>query len=1182
MLCLFQELGYRDIAPLRGAVDLDGKTYRLSHSWDTVPIHLVGAGVDLDRRTAGVAGAARMSPHGMMQELLNHSDQWLWGLVSNGRLLRVVRDSFSLTRSAWLEFDLQAMFEGELYADFTLLWMVCHASRVSGEPTTCYLEQWFGVASEEGTRALDGLRQGVETAIRVLGSACIGHSANGNLRKKLQGGQLGVSDYYRQLLRLVYRLLFLFVMDDRGLLLDSDASQDVKSRYAWYSSTRLRHLAGRRRGTRHADLFEGLKVLMRRLGGDSPTPALGFAPLGGFIWSDLAIPDLLDVSLRNEAFLDAVRALSYTQQGEVRRPVDYRNLGTEELGSIYESLLELTPKLDLNGSHFELRVVGGHERKTTGSYYTPATLIATLLDSNLEPLLETALRSTDPEQALLSLKICDPACGSGHFLIGAAHRIAHRLASVRTGEEEPGPRMIRAALRDVISHCIYGVDLNEMAVELCKVNLWMEALDPVRPLSFLESRIISGNSLLGTLPGMMTEGLPDEAFGALTGDDKAVAAGLRKRNREVRCGQLMLPLFEEVRDACRALEEVQDGAIEGVRERERRHQELLRSAPWKRARLIADAWCSAFTSKKLPGHPIVDEAAFRNLVERGSLTKDLEDEVRLQAANYHFLHWHLAFPDVFGRGGFDLVIGNPPWERMELQEKEFFASRSPEIASAPNSAARQKLLAQHPELEQAFLEERRRSQAETHFIRSSSRYHLAVHGGLNTYAAFLETMRSIVRPGGRVGCIVPSGLATDEHSKLFFRDLMESRDLESFYHFDNRLKLFPAVGTMITFALLSLQATPHDRETDPEFVCFAQRTEHLRDGLRRFTLTAEDFKLINPNSRTLPIFRFRSDAELTRRIYQRVPVLRTEDVSDPWKLRLGMMFQMSADSELFRTQDELEDAGGRLKGNVFLVGAERWLPLYEGKMAHQFDHRWATYNGTDTRIVAAEEKLAPVLPRYWVQSAEVEARLLGRWERPWLMGWRDICRSTDERTVIASVLPRVGVGHTFQLLFPQVGNPLLLLGNLNSLVLDYVARQKIGGIHLTYSYLYQLPILAPDAYDAETEAWLTERLLALVYTCEELGGLREDFECPIRPVPFDEMVRQHVRAELDARWFQMYGLSRMDVEYVLGTFEGLRRKEEARYDEFKTRRLVLEAFDAMSRKPPATVSIERDVVERVG
>lgn len=1122
LLPLFQELGYGRLAPSKGATEIGRKSYPITHFWQHSPIHLVGCGIDLDRRTAGVAGAARSSPHSLVQEFLTRSDEHLWGIVSNGLRLRVLRDNASLTRQAYLEFDLEAMMEGEVFSDFVLLWLLCHQSRVEAEkPESCWLERWARAAQEQGTRVMEGLRNGVESAVKTLGSGFLSCPQNATLRERLRTGALTCQEYYRQILRLVYRLIFLLAAEDRGLVPDPDAEPGHRERYVrYYSTSRLRALAGRIRGTRHTDLYAGLRVAMDGFGNPEGLPDLALPALGSFLWSAEAVPDLCSASLPNRDLLEALRALTFTREGKVARNVDFKNLGSEELGSVYESLLELHPELNLDAASFELRTAGGHERKTTGSYYTPRSLISCLLDTALDPLLDQAAKKLDPEKAILSLKVCDPACGSGHFLLAAAHRIAKRLAAVRTADEEPSPEALRTALRDVIGRSLYGVDLNPMAVELCKVSLWLEALEPGKPLSFLDHHIKCGNSLLGATPALLAKGIPDAAFQPIEGDDKEFCKEWKRRNRTER-EKRQEPLFDyegmpwdrlgDLAASLAALDDLDDSRMQGVLEKERRYEEAVRSSGYLYGKLWADAWCAAFVWKKeraerLP-YPVTEEVFRRIEKNPYSVDEWLRAEVKRLSEEYKFFHWHLEFPDVFQvparddetanpetgwGGGFDVVLGNPPWEHTELKEKEFFALRRPDIATAANAAVRKKMIAQlrweDPSLYSDYLESIRKEDAIRHFSSDSDRYPLCGRGRTNTYAIFAELKRSICGPQGRVGCIVPSGIATDDTTKFFFQDLVEKRSLASLYDFENRDAIFPGVHRSYKFSLLTLSGRARPVRAGADFAFFLHDVDELRERERRFTLSAEDITLINPNTRTCPIFRSQLDAEITKAVYRRAPVLVREGRpgDNPWGVSFKQgLFNMANDSHLFRTRKELEAEGWTLEGNMFRRAENAdpgrpqvYLPLYEAKMIHHFNHRFGDYadqppDSSSTQLPdAPASRLADpfyrTLPRYWVPASAVEERLAGKWDRGWLLGWRDICRSTDERTVIASVIPRAGVGHTCPLFIidgHRVGTAALLLANFCSCVFDFLARQKVGGTHLTYALLKQLPVLPPWIYD---------------------------------------------------------------------------------------------------------------------
>ena len=934
-------------------------------------------------------------------------------------------------------------------------------------------------------------------------------------------------------------------------------------------------------------------------------PELGLPVLGSYLWSDETLPDLMASDLSNADLLEAVRALGFTRRGKDLWRVDYRNLGSEELGSVYESLLELHPEVDAEAGHFSLSMAAGHERKTTGSYYTPHALVQSLLDTALDPVLEEAAKGPNPEAAILALKVCDPATGSGHFLIAAAHRIARRLASVRTGDEEPAPEAMRKALRDVIGRCLYGVDVNPMAVELCKVSLWMEALEPGKPLSFLDAHIQCGNSLLGTTPDLMAKGIPEEAFSALTGDDKSVATQHRKRNREELHGQQSLKdetggLWGEALPTIENLQAlgVDDSTLEGIREMESHYLQHLRSDVYQHARIVADAWCAAFVWPRAMGQklPPLTHGLWNDIRQTPeSVPEAVLQEVDRIARAYRFLHWHLAFPEVFGRegGGFDVVLGNPPWETAEFKEKEWFAERRPDIADTAGAKRKRMIetLAEgDPALFQEYLTALRKGEAESTLMRDVGRYPLCGRGKINTYSVFAELGRNLVSLTGRMGMIVPSGIATDDTTKAFFGDLVATRKLQSLYSFENEEKVFAGVHHEFKFCLLTIHNG--GTGTNPEFAFFLRQASQIANPERRFILTPDDFALMNPNTRTCPIFRNRRDADLTRAIYRHVPVLIKEEPPEenPWGLTFRQgLFNMTSDSNLFRGRDDLTAAGFHLEGNCFRKGHETYLPLYEAKMIHQYDHRFGTYEG-QTQAQANMGSLPQIneiqhanpalftLPKYWVAEPKVAESLERCWERGWLMGWRNITNAVVQRTVIACILPRVAVGHSVPLMLPVASAAAMacLLAALSSFALDYCARQKLGGVNLTYGYLKQFPILPPTNYDAPCpwasgqtlKDWILPRVLELVFTALDLEPFARDCGYSGPPFRWDEERRFRLRCELDAAFFHLYGIGHEDMEYIMETFPIVKRHDEKQWGEYRTKRVVGEVYDALNPKCP--------------
>jgi hypothetical protein len=1446
-------LGFTDLAA-GASVETGDHSYNVGYGalGGRLPIVLAGHTHPLDLPTErfgefnpDTGKTRRRSPFTLAQEALNASDASLWAITSNGLTLRILRDNPSLTRPAYVEMDLDAVFSEDLYADFTAFWLLAHASRfgaLEAESADCPWERWRAAGQEVGVTVRLNLRYQVAQALRALGTGFLSHPVNSGLREQLQNSEraqgLSKQAFFEELLRLVYRLIFLATVEDRtdastgqSLIFAPGATAEVQQRYrAGYSLTWLRDRAVRRSSFDiHGDLWQALSITFDGLAlGQS---ALGLPALGGLYATDQC-PNLASAQIENRHLLAAIFELGYFRQATGLTRVNYRDMGPEELGSVYESLLELVPDIQsLAQPHAaKLAFVGdddldastqGNTRKLTGSYYTPDGPVQELIKSALDPVIAETIK-TNPQQpvvALLKLTVCDLACGSGHFLLAAARRLADEVAKLRAPDGAPTPADYRHALRDVVSHCIYGVDKNPMAIALAKTALWLEAYTPDMPLTFLDHHLQVGDALLGVLDTkILNNGIPDEAYACLSGDDKATASALKKQNKldlkswkDVVVGDMFQasPLAAQAD----AVEHLSDDSLQGIDAKRSAWQLATVQAQQSTLAKLADTFVAAFLAPKLP--VAVGEAS--SIPLSGHLWHLLHPtpgqppaiEVLQTAAAlcraHSVFHWWLTFPQVAAKGGFSVMLANPPWERIKLQEEEFFATRSPLVATAKNKAERGQrieLLRQglllhtlypdveaaeglHPpslaemHLHQEFIMARRGAEAASLYAHSSGRFPLTGVGDVNTYALFAESVYQLMSASGRAGFIVPTGIATDDSTKAFFCDITQHARLASLYDFENREGIFPAIDSRIKFSLITLGIAPV-----AEFVCFATRVGHLDEPQRRFSLTPEEFRLINPNTGTCPIFRSQWDAALTKKLYRAAPVLieegKGEGVPDvnPWGISFQRMFDMSTDSKLFRDNPPASGQAPR-------------LPLYEAKMIHQFDHRWATYvdapeqpNGLETADLSDAQLADPscaVRPRYWVEEAPVLARIarvpsrvasawlawneacsvaapddsvtalyiaasenstgatgqfdvkltktadaltlvLASWvagelfrrsagqptpasatSKPgwssavawqatqtveallaaqypalsqvlkqddtsgkkalpafikwalqdddvslsdaelaematlltpaatltvgaaisvasnaystkargrfdlnfmdawmdrrsprWLMGWRDITNATNERTVITSVVPRVAVGHTMPL-FYSTRRPHLqaaMLGNWSSLVSDYIARQKVGGTHLTYGYLKQFPVLQPDCY-AETDlAYIVPRVLELTHTAHDMQAWADDLaaydlrppEQRRTPYGWQPERRAELRAELDAYYARLYGLTRDELRYILDpadapfgpggallgpdypseTFRGLKNKEERAFGEYRTRRLVLAAWDTLA------------------
>lgn len=1454
-------LGYTDLVAVASVQTTNSAhhSYPIGHAAlnGRLPVVMAGHDQPLDQaserfgdKNSDTGRIRRRSPYMLAQEALNASDASLWAVVSNGAMLRILRDNPSLTRPAYIEVDLEAIFTEELYADFTAFWLLAHASRFGepgAEPADCAWERWRAAGQQAGVTVRQNLRYQVADALRSLGTGFLRHPANAALRTRLRDTEeasLAKQAFFEELLILVYRFIFLATVEDRtdpstgrSLIFAPDVTEEVQDRY-WtgYSLTWLRERAARRSGhDSHSDLWQALSITFDGLA--TGQSALGLPALGGLFAPEQS-PFLNTAQIDNRYLLTAVFQLGYFRMPTGLTRVNYRDMGAEELGSVYESLLELVPDIQsLSQPHStKLSFVGddddasnkGNIRKLTGSYYTPDSLVQELVKSALEPVIEQTVKGNPgrPVEALLQLTVCDPACGSGHFLLAAARRLADEVAILRSSQHggAPMPADYRHALRDVVSHCIYGVDKNPMAIGLAKTALWLEAYTPDRPLTFTDHHLQVGDALLGVLdPKILENGIPDAAYAALSGDDKATAAALKKQNKadlkswkEVAASDLFAasPLAADAS----AVEHLADDTLEDVSVKRNAWKHAHMQAQQSSLAKLADTYVAAFLAPKVPeGAANIPLSGYL----WGLIHGDGHDDQNLGLAQsahdmcrkHSVFHWWLAFPRIAAQGGFSVMLGNPPWERIKLQEEEFFAARSPLVTSAKNKAERAKrieLLRQglllhtmQPDVEEAeglsppsrpemrlyeeFVIARRGAEAASLYAHDSGRYPLTGIGDVNTYALFAETFLQLTRNDGRAGFIVPSGIATDDSTKVFFGSLVKSGRLFSLLSCYEVRRWFPGTDDRKPFCMLTVGAS--------EVARFAYDLENIGDlgkVEKWYTLTTGEFKQLNPNTLTLPIFRSQRDAELTKKLYRAAPVLVREPVVgsedsrllepevNPWGIRFATMFHMSNDSHLFA--DHSDSSVAR-------------LPLYEAKMIHQFDHRWATYvdnpekpNGLDTEYVNASQKsdqAFAVRPRYWVDEREVLARIarvparvanawlawrqidevsvdesckapelavldekcqavtlaLAGWtagalfriaigktdatphafaqtaslfEAPlatlagtsktahapiwsdkaavsatqvverqmagrypafsnalkvnsitgkkalaafqkwalqddaaqgfglneaelaeleamqasiagdgarlsfqfldvwfdrrsprWLMGWRDVCRSTDKRTLIASVIPRAAVGDKFLLFFAEQPAYLMaaLLANFDSLVSDFAARQKVGGTALKYFTMKQFPILPPDRYAAADLAYIVPRVLELTHTAHDMQAWADDVltsfpDADQRPVdvrgtrlppfPWSPERRAQLRAELDAYYAHLYGLTRDELCYVLDpadvmgesypseTFRVLKNNETREFGEYRTRRLVLEAWDRLEasgwREAPASTS----------
>lgn len=1256
---LLSTLGFTHTRQRSSLIGDNQQGYAISHTadhLDALPIHVVGfhepdkpGKNTLDIRTSG--GTSRLSPHATVQEYLNVTEH-LYGIVTNGLQLRLIRDSGRLIKLSYLEFDLKRMLDEDKYSEFTLLYRLLHATRFprsKAEAEQCFLEKYYQDSIESGNRIRDGLSRAVKESLLALGQGFLQHESNAALREKIRSGQLSTKDYYRQLLRIIYRLLFLMVTEERDLLYDPEDKREnilrLKNIYLrFYSLLRLRKLSENRYiyETQFNDLWQGLVQTFRLFEAGGKGRQLGISPLDGDLFNDSAIVDLQDCLISNRLLLECIRNMNeFRDDNKQLVSINYRSLDVEELGSVYEGLLELHPVIEHiasdNPAHIHFTFHEGTDRKTSGSYYTRPELVNELIKSALIPVIEDRLKGHGGDtaakaRALLNLKVCDPAAGSGHMLLAAARTIAWYLARVQSGEDNPAPSVYRQCLREVIQHCIYAVDFNPDAVELCKLALWLEGHNSGKPLSFLDHKIRNGNSLVGVMDlQVLKAGIPDDAFNPVTGDDKKVSQALKKANAgynktrqaTLDFDQQVAPNTASLAADYLALESLPQDDVAGVQEARSKYGQIRENRSWYKEWQACNLWTAAFfwayTEENQQAAPNSERLAMYQ--RSGAAYGPMIGLANALSVEHKFFHWPLEFPDVFTQGGFDVVLGNPPWERIKLQQQEFFATRDQHIATAANAAIRNQrinALAQHnPALYREYQQAMHSADAFGKFLRGSGRNMLTAVGDINTYSVFAELSASLVHNNGRTGIIVPTGIATDDSNKAFFGAMVEQNRLVSLFDFENRERIFQAVDSRYKFCLLTLAGGDIGAQ-QALFGFFLTRVAHLQDELRIFSLSKADFLRLNPNTKTCPVFRTRVDAELTTSIYRRVPVLINEETGEnPWGVKFMRMFDMANDAHLFRTRVQLEAAGFTLWGNRFVRGEEVWLPLYEAKMIWHYDHRFGTYAGvhnrtaTQTPTPALEQYQDPnyqILPWYWVEESKVNEITKDNW----FIGFRDITNNTNERTTIGAFFPWAGVGHTLPLIIINSALKACVFASMiSSLIFDYVARQKVSGMHMTYTFIRQLTFLAENQINKSVKQRLIPLALELFFSTWELKAFSDDIwkeadedlrsviqqqwnnnqavtgghewsppdwciidqdGCPLPPFKWDESRRAVLKAELDAIYAKLYGLSTEELRYILDpqdvygpdfpgeTFRVLKEKEIRQFGEYRTKRLVLEAW----------------------
>ena len=1051
--------------------------------------------------------------------------------------------------------------------------------------------------------------------------------------------EAAADDVARAALYFLYRLLFLSYAEDRGLL---PVGSDHYAPFSLRRAVRDRVSNGHAYPERSTTLWDAIETLRDMV--DQGDERLGVPAYDGRLFAP--IHKLLDeIKVPDAELAPIIAPLSHVEQ----RYISYRTLSVQQLGSIYEKLLEFVPQRD-DAGRVEA-VLRPYARKDSGSYYTPQELVDLIVEQTLTPLVEERIAAfrndpraeNDPALAVRELKVLDPAMGSGHFLITALDWLADRIMELldTTWEHDPAyesplrdelaqvrrfitqppdvpidnpaidviernramlalaePPDDRAIVqRMVLKRCIYGVDKNPLAVELARVALWLHTFTPPLPLPYLNHRIRAGDSLLGISFERAVEYLgrwgPDHMAGGLWTSKRMLldAAEMYERGMTESL-DLVLPGIEESELAHEAMETASIGT--------RRAFDLIAGFRWLSAGMKKrdrDLFHEPLTDA-LSGHVGRAVAILYTGENREGLTpstpefREIRDRARAVIDREHIFHWEVEFPQVLDAGGFDAVITNPPWDRIKLQEVEWWAARREEIAKAPTAAARKEMIAElraaGDPLAAEYDEAAERAAQLSVVLRKSGDYPQLGKGDLNLYSLLVERSLSLVNPRGIVGILTPSGIYADKTPAEFFRAMSTTSRIGGIYDFENRrsenpnaatAKWFPDVHPQFKFCA-TIFAGLERRFAQTRCGFFLNGKGDLTDPDLVFSLTPQDFARINPNTGNAPVLRSRLDAKIMLSIYDNHAVLREHAaIGDTGQYLVQYhqgLFHSQSDSGLFMTKEDLETAGAYpIVGNRYRKGDDQWIPLYQGRMIQQFDHR---ANGVvrnpkniNNQFVSMpstdEERADPSFhppPPYWIASSEVESRFAD--ENRWVLAFRDIARSTDERTTIAAILPWAGFSDTLGLLSAGDNVDALiaacLVANLNSLCLDHITRRKIQSAHLKWFAVEQLPVIARSNYDrafGETSAreLVRDHVLRLSYTAHDLEPFARDLGYEGDPFIWNPAERRQLRARLDALYFHLYGLDADDTAYILDQFPVLEKNERKAHGRYLTKELVL-------------------------
>jgi len=1218
ILPFLEMLDYKAVYVASNIKSESGVEYHIPYKgWDSeyAPvIQIVHSSQDFDSKDKNSRTHPNKSPQDSLQQYLNTSHNQ-WAILINGKKVRLLRDFFHSITKGFLEFDLEGIFETGDSEQFRVLYRILHRSRIEnqyqgeqeiefdeeGNPIetedNCLLEKFHKKSRETGVKVGNKLRDQVIDAIEKLGNGF----AEDLDPDTFQNGK--VKEFYNEILNIIYRLLFLMFAEQKGWL---PVRNSIYARTYSISALREKAELGNYNHDEEKDLWEGLRITFRLVAngykfrnGDT------INAFGGQLFSDRKIKTLLQLSLKNKYLLDAIYGLSYFKLDKLVNRINYANLAIDELGSVYESLLDYEPKLAKESLKLFSREVHrgefyldsrGTDRKTTGSYYTDSRLVAQLIESSLVPVINNALVSKntllEKEDSLLDLKVADIACGSGAFLCAALEKMGEQLALIRMGDEErPTDEQLREAKRDVLLHCIHGVDLNPMAIELAKFSLWITASLPDMPLTFLDHKLKCGNSLIGATPKLIDMGIPEEAFKPVGNDNPEICALLKKKVRKqleslnkvneptvqyaIHLGRADGNELLRLREMLNNRKQEFSTDVEEAEEEYRRIEKMERQfKEW----LMADVWTAAFfiekTDHNLEKYPT--NTTLENMRENQPVSEELIKKVMQLATENHFFHFHLEFPEVFEKGGFDCVLGNPPWEQVQLEEEEWFSGKDNEIAGTKNASKRtnkiKNLIETNLSLYTAYKIALDFSNKTANFIKLSGTYQFSTFGWLNTYLVFTERIDQILSHYGFCGIIIPSGILSDKNSMPLFHNLLKKGKISEAIDYINTKGIFPTIHNATKFCAFSFTGI-ENRFPSSRMSFYNMEIDMEKIKKRQIKVSFESLNKISPNTKNCLTVSSNDEYQLIYKIYQNSVIICNENDGNCFITK--QMFNISDKADQFVILNE-NVKGQVIENKIIEDGEIMYYGVYESKLIQQFDHRFSTFENSipsdissgNSVYVSDNDKSSRsyfTYCRYYI-SKELTERFYNKhcYSFDAVIATRMISSPTNERTLIGAFVPKLAFSNSANLILGKDKDSLIiLLANLNSFVCDFVCRRRMGGINLNLWNLNQLPIIDQNSISNKTKEKIIENAVRLSNTADDLKDFFIDYSISIES-GWTKNVRFQLQCELDAIFFQLYLLNKDDIEMILETFPSIKRKDEEKYMSFRTKETILKLYDEFS------------------